>query len=287
MCRHFPFLPAFLFCVFIAAHTEDLKRDLDRNLHDKFFLLRNFYRGDVVRYDAQGEPIGSPQPGSWTVDGVVAISKVTTKKSRVEFHARRYFLIGGHDGYELSPANREVLIEGDFSQEALTRDSVGRFISRVFLNQTDTPADTVPPFWKPCFGELDASKPCRLSPKIAPLFRFATPPSAPQLQKAMVKSGNVIEKGGPGVSAPHATYDPDPEYSEEARRNRVQAIVILELVVDTSGRPRDLKVVSPAGYGLDEKAMNVVKTWKFEPARRGGDPVSVMIDVEVAFRLYN
>jgi periplasmic protein TonB len=62
----------------------------------------------------------------------------------------------------------------------------------------------------------------------------------------------------------------------------------LQLVVDSSGQTRDVIIVSPIGYGLDELAVEAVRTWrtwKFEPARKDGQPVSVAIVVEVAFHM--
>jgi protein TonB len=91
---------------------------------------------------------------------------------------------------------------------------------------------------------------------------------------------------GGGVSAPKALYAPDPEYSEEARKAKYQGTVVLWVVVGPDGRPRDIKVQRTLGMGLDEKAMEAVRTWKFEPARLNGSPVAVQINVEVNFRLY-
>ena len=91
---------------------------------------------------------------------------------------------------------------------------------------------------------------------------------------------------GGGVSAPKALYAPDPEYSEEARKAKYQGTVVLWVVVGPDGRPRDIKVQRTLGMGLDQKAMEAVRTWKFEPARLNGNPVAVQINVEVNFRLY-
>ncbi len=98
--------------------------------------------------------------------------------------------------------------------------------------------------------------------------------------------GGGIYRVGGGVSAPRAIYSPDPEYSEEARKAKYQGTVVLWLIVDQAGRPRDIKVMRSVGLGLDEKAIEAVKTWKFEPARKDGHPVAVQISVEVDFRLY-
>jgi protein TonB len=97
--------------------------------------------------------------------------------------------------------------------------------------------------------------------------------------------GGVFRVGG-GVSAPRALDTPDPEYSEEARKAKYQGTCVLWLVVGPDGTPRDVKVARSLGMGLDQKAIEAVKKWKFEPALKDGKPVAVQINVEVNFRLY-
>ncbi len=63
--------------------------------------------------------------------------------------------------------------------------------------------------------------------------------------------------------------------------------VLIRIMVDTDGHPNDLRIVRPAGLGLDEKAAEAVKTWTFDPAiGKDGNPVPVFATVEVSFRLY-
>jgi TonB family protein len=97
--------------------------------------------------------------------------------------------------------------------------------------------------------------------------------------------GGVFRVGG-GVSAPRALNTPDPDYSEEARKAKYQGTVVLWLIVDQNGRPRDVKVARSLGMGLDQKAIEAVRKWTFEPAMKDGKPVAVQINVEVNFRLY-
>ncbi len=97
--------------------------------------------------------------------------------------------------------------------------------------------------------------------------------------------GGVFTVGG-GVSPPKGIYTPDPEYSEEARKAKYQGVVVLWLIVNPDGRPRDIKVARSLGMGLDQKAIEAVRNWKFEPAKKDGQPVAVQINVEVNFRLY-
>lgn len=97
--------------------------------------------------------------------------------------------------------------------------------------------------------------------------------------------GGVFRVGG-GVSAPRALNTPDPEYSEEARKAKYQGVCVLWLIVGPDGNPRDVRVARSLGMGLDQKAVEAVKHWKFEPAMKDGKPVAVQINVEVNFRLY-
>ena len=98
--------------------------------------------------------------------------------------------------------------------------------------------------------------------------------------------GGVFRPGVGGVTAPVAIYKPDPEYSEEARKAKFQGTVVLACIVGSDGKTRGLKVERGLGMGLDEKALEAVRNWKFQPAEKDGKPVAVAIDVEVAFRLF-
>ncbi|HYY68100.1 MAG TPA: energy transducer TonB [Terriglobales bacterium] len=97
--------------------------------------------------------------------------------------------------------------------------------------------------------------------------------------------GGVFKIGG-GVSAPKPLYTPDPEYSEEARKAKYQGTCVLWMIVGPDGRPREVRMARGLGMGLDEKAIQAVKQWKFEPAQKDGHPVAVQMNVEVSFRLY-
>jgi len=99
-------------------------------------------------------------------------------------------------------------------------------------------------------------------------------------------SGGGVFRVGGGVSAPRPIYDPDPDYSEEARKAMYQGTVLLWLIVGPDGKPRDVRVQHSLGMGLDEKAIEAVRQWKFEPAMKDGQPVAVEVNIEVNFHLY-
>ena len=99
-------------------------------------------------------------------------------------------------------------------------------------------------------------------------------------------SGSGAYRVGGGVTAPRAIYDPDPEYSEEARQAKYQGTVLLWVVVGTDGKAREIRVQRSLGMGLDEKAVEAVRGWKFQPGTKAGVPVAVEIGVDVTFRLF-
>jgi len=84
---------------------------------------------------------------------------------------------------------------------------------------------------------------------------------------------------------PKIQYSPDPEYTPEARKAKIEGRVVLWLVVDEHGNTRDLKVTKSLDPGLDQKAIEAVSKWRFKPAMVGNTPVKVQINVEVNFRL--
>lgn len=98
------------------------------------------------------------------------------------------------------------------------------------------------------------------------------------------QGGGAYRIGG-DVSAPQIISKIEPEYSEEARKAKYSGSVLLSIVVDEHGLPRDIKVIRPLGLGLDEKAVEAVAKWRFIPGRKNGVPVATQAQVEVNFRL--
>jgi TonB family protein len=88
------------------------------------------------------------------------------------------------------------------------------------------------------------------------------------------------------VSLPQLVSSPPPTYSEEGRKAKIEGVEVLLLIVDEKGNPTNFRVINSLGMGLDEKAIEAVKGWKFEPAfGKDGKPVAAKIAVEVEFHL--
>jgi TonB family protein len=88
-----------------------------------------------------------------------------------------------------------------------------------------------------------------------------------------------------GVVAPKAIYQPEPEFSETARKEKIQGKVYIDLVVRPDGFPGDLRIVCSPEPGLGKNALAAAQQWKFTPGTKDGQPVAVEIQVEVSFKL--
>jgi periplasmic protein TonB len=99
--------------------------------------------------------------------------------------------------------------------------------------------------------------------------------------------GGAFRAGVNGVGVPICLYCPIPQYSDEARKAKYQGTVVLQVTITVDGRAVNISVVKGPGLGLEEKAIEAVKGWKFKPAvGPNGRPVPTVVPIEVTFRLY-
>jgi len=100
-----------------------------------------------------------------------------------------------------------------------------------------------------------------------------------------VERGEVFQLMCHCVTFPKALYAPNPEYSEAAKKTKFEGDVLLGVLVGTDGRPRSTWIVHTLGRGLDEKAIEAVRQWRFQPSTKDGEPVAVVINLGLRFQL--
>jgi TonB family protein len=98
-------------------------------------------------------------------------------------------------------------------------------------------------------------------------------------------TGGGLRGFGGASTAPMVLFQVEPEFSEEARKAKLQGVVMLYGEVDTNGRLRNIRVTRGLGLGLEEKAIEAVKQWRFRPGTRDGKPVVAAATIEVNFHL--
>jgi len=93
-------------------------------------------------------------------------------------------------------------------------------------------------------------------------------------------------RNAPLYMPPIPTYRPQPDYTPEASKAKLEGVVVLRIMIDDSGNVTDVRELStPLGNGLDESAIKTVRTWRFKPATRNGKPIAVRTTVEISFSM--
>ncbi|HEV2213817.1 MAG TPA: energy transducer TonB [Terracidiphilus sp.] len=94
-----------------------------------------------------------------------------------------------------------------------------------------------------------------------------------------------VSKVGGSVCAPILLLAPEAQYTDLARRSGVSGTCLIQLIVDQHGMPKNLRVIKPVGYGLDQAALSAVSLYRFKPGLWNGKPVPITITVQVNFKI--
>jgi TonB family protein len=142
---------------------------------------------------------------------------------------------------------------------------------------------------RPAWDSITESKPFPALPSDYALsylgvrFRFYYNPDKSENELAVAKPGEV----GEVASDPKVISQVDPEFSEQARKAKFQGLCALSIFVEPDGTPSNIRVTSSLGMGLDEKAIEAVKKWRFQPSIKDGHPARYgPVEVDVDFHLY-
>jgi len=261
-----------------VAQSSNLKADIEQRWKGKIFFIKGWYDENKLTYEASGTVLSNPRPGPWTAGGI-QIHSVKVQKDKIVLKGPR---IGfAYDGKNrkfspMLPKDFDVTITIKADPSTLTAANLDVLQNGIFATQSPT-ADEVPDYWREFMlhGEQDpAKKPGN--------------PNEADVVEGLRSGTEPVFRVGPAhqVSPPRIVTQFEPEYTELARHARYQGTTIVRAVVDSRGETTQVQILKPLGMGLDDQAVNVVKQWRFQPARRDGKPVSVSVDIEVNFRLY-
>jgi TonB family protein len=296
-----------------VAFANEVEQHLRSQYCGKILAERGFFSGEHLRYDSAGTLTGGGKAGDWTTDGFVQINDIQVYGQHLKIRAMRLMVVsGGRNGFEFvapsGPKKHEKLkksevveIDASTGSDAVSDEVANGLISRIFLNSQDSFADLVPIYWKSCIdqGRSGENDNCRFSAEISSVPGMTTHPRIPTLategqsptnprvgSNAMLRLSIGESRVGHGISPPRVIHQPEPAFSEPARRMRYQGVVTLAIIVDSEGLPQRIRITNPLGAGLDAKAVEAVSKWKFKPAEKDGQPVAVAIAIEVDFHLY-
>src|SRR6185437_4967225 len=166
-------------------------------------------------------------------------------------------------------------------------------VVKVRLNNQSVAANVTLDFRPGYYGEKTPPNPTLTTPTVDPRFHAFTFTPSDRLGATITPADNgrfhaqfgATTTLPPGVIPPVLTYRVDPEYSTEARKAKYSGTVTLSVSVDETGNVTAASVLRSLGMGLDEKAIEAVRQWKFNPATQNGKPVAVQVPLSVNFRL--
>jgi TonB family protein len=112
-------------------------------------------------------------------------------------------------------------------------------------------------------------------------------PTAALRTEQEIRIGNGATVQNTSVTLPQLVHFTRPEYTDEARRLEIEGAVTIQAEFDIEGRFKVLRIVKGLGHGLDENALAALKDWRFTPAYRSGQRVSVVTLIDVKFILFD
>jgi TonB family protein len=287
-----------------AASDEQSLRD---QYKDKIFVLRCFPEGTRLSYDSAGSLVsGSASLGDWTVDGFVRITGLGLSEQRLTIKAERLYLgVAGGMGFQLTQLDTKNDKKGKDAKKLRIEvavdpggDTAEAALSKIFLTAEDRFAELVPDYWKPCVRAASTGRTmkslqdCRFAPEFASIPGVVYRPeenSGPEdaAGDATAAYGEIAASTDKSVTRAKIVHQLNPEFSEEARSTKYQGTITLAIIVDKTGHAKSIRIMRPLGMGLDQKAVQAVSKWQFEPALKDGEPVAMgPILVEVDFHLY-
>ena len=260
----------------LGESTEkDIEEFLQKELVDNICLIRNFYEGNNLQFDSQGELVSKNSPGIWTVSGFFQPKKVKLSKDSITLTGKRLYWTYNRElqKQQVIPVPKNIKINIKRSLEQNDISILGELIRKIFLEYNESLAEYVPVYWQNIVGN-----------------KFKIVPKAPT--ENLEKLGGITEPAElqsiplPQLEHPEFISGTRPGYSREARRLRLAGKVILNGVVDVQGNIKITEVMNPLGARLEESAiLTVEKTWKFRPALRNGIPTETSVAVEINFFL--
>lgn len=287
----------------LASSIDDLENTVSTQFQGKMLILLHPLAKESLRFNADGTLIKGGSPGPWTVYGAIRVNKVQLSPDKLRVQGQRIFftfkssrpapyVFALRKNRNVPPCKPSIEVEIKLDQPPNSLDQVQTTLSKVFaLNKQDF-LNSVPEFWRSYI-----TKNLDFDPAQAGALQYidansthvgkSADANATTSSQAENQSDQVIFKVGDNdVKVPKARSTPEPEFSEAARYEKYQGVVVLYAVVDKGGTVTKVNIVRPLGLGLDDEAANEVKHWRFNPATHNGEPVAVAMNIEVAFNLY-
>ncbi len=274
-----------------AAADQGLSNLLAARYHDQVLALRHSFNARAQEYDSDGNPLLSGNEGSWTIYGRIKVNKVSLAVDRLQLEGDRVTFQSKGPGKPLEPVRQRehIKIRVRLNHPVASEDDAIAVLGRVFALTPRDVVDSAPRIWRAYLGKQLGVVPDGRDDVAGSTLSRDNPTRDGKTGVEVVQdeAGHErIFKLGREIVAPKPQFTPEPEFSEVARKRRFQGTLGLNVVIDNTGKVRNIAIAKPLGMGLDESAANAVAKWRFAPAMHDGRPVPVALYIEVDFHLY-
>jgi hypothetical protein len=243
----------------------------------KAFLLRGFYQEPLLQYDSSGHLKHHASSGSWTTS-YAFVEAVDIQDARLTLKAHRAVQIfdDHKHQFQLTRTDIKLLLTVEVPSP-LEERGIREALGHIFIAPTEPIGGMLPDFWQPLLKNIDEKGKVSLDPKKDPWDPSVTGDcdQAPSVDRPC----RIVKPMKP----PKPVYTPDPDFGDLGKALHLRGASVLWLVIDETGQPQHIALMKPLGAGLDERAIDKVRSWKFQPVIRDGKPVPVMINVEFNF----
>jgi TonB family protein len=262
-----------------ADARKELEEDLRKIYEHKLLSLRTPYAGNKLQFDSQGKLMDATDACPWSICGMLQVEKLVLTPGHLEISGKRVILAlrSNQTDVKVIPLviDRGIRIRIDLPPSALDIPQVNNTLSNVF--ERGGLLERVASYWKPKVDLAGSDSVEQIK---------AIQARTPNAIVAELEGHRPVYLVNPGiVDPPKPIHTPDPEYTENARQKRLTGATIILVVVNEKGFPEILEITKGLGEGLDIRALTAVAGWTFKPAMKNGEPVAVLIHVQMDFRL--
>jgi len=242
-----------------TAHAQNLKDFLNQQCKDKVLPVRYPFNHGEQEFDPSGQHLSQSPLDKWLIYGGLHIEKIKLSKEGLVLQGHIAFTGRYRAGVPvIINLGKPVKVRVHFDGRTVTVDQARELLARIFFLDDADHRHAMPEYCRSDYRPDDAG----------------------------VRQPEPLTIGKDDVKPPKPLYTPEPSFSEQARHGRYQSEVVMDIVLDQTGSVSDIRIENPVGQGLDENAVDAVKTWRFSPATRNGESVPVQMKLEVSFNLF-
>lgn len=258
-----------------VGKDSDLAAALTKRYAGQTLRLRHAIAKDSQTYDATGKLLSSGEEGPWTLYAGLTPDSISLSDEELRIQGDRLLFVFDSNQKLMVPekTDQRLQVIVRLAKPLASPADAEPLLHSIFAMKNDELVSSAPEFWK-----FYLSKEAESS--------MAANNKSRRGSRRMPPGEHAFRVDGKTVIAPEATFTPEPSYTQIAKDRRLQGSVVIDAIIDDTGKVLRPQIIRPLGMGLDEKAIEAIQTWRFKPGTRKGQPVMVEMGVEIDFNLY-